>query len=369
MTTAGPAGARLDAQTFPYGRYRTAGRWLGRTWRSPAMRALTKAVLTIWITTTLTFGLIRLMPGSPVDIKIEELTRDGAMTYEEARGMVGALIAIDLDAPVHEQYLSFLEHLARGDLGASFLSSGTSVSSIILAVLPWTILAVGVGTFLSFIVGVLIGLVAAYRRGGWFDNLFVTGSSIVSSIQPYLLAVMIIVVFGVQLRWLPVAQMRGATTPGIAPGFTLEFIGDVLYHASLPILMFFLVHIGHWVLSMKSATLGSLEEDYVAAARARGLSDARITTAYVGRNAILPLVQQLAIAAGFIVGGSILIETLLVYPGVGYRLDRAIAQRDYPVMQGILLVITASVVVANLVADLVYSKIDPRIGRPGGASG
>ena len=175
-----------------------------------------------------------------------------------------------------------------------------------------------------------------------------------------------VLVLGVQLRLVPITQMRGAYTAGIQPGFTLEFVGDVLFHAALPITVFFLTHIGHWILSMRSATLAALEDDHVIAARARGLSDGRITTAYVGRNAVLPLVTQLAISVGFTVGGAVLIEQIFVYQGIGQRLVRAVAQRDYPVMQGILLLVTVSVVIANLVADLLYSRLDPRIGRAGG---
>jgi len=137
----------------------------------------------------------------------------------------------------------------------------------------------------------------------------------------------------------------------------------VFFHAALPIFVYFLTNIGHWILSMRNATLAALEEDYVAAARARGLSESRITTAYVGRNAALPLVTQLAISIGFIVGGAVLIEQVFLYQGVGLRLLRAVAQRDYPVMQGILLLVTVSVVIANLAADLLYSRLDPRIGR------
>src|SRR3989442_1074995 len=239
-------------------------RYLGSAWRHPVLRAVLKAALTILVATAITFVLIRLLPGNPVDLRIDELTRDG---------------------------------------------------------------------------------------------------SIVSSVPNYLIAILIVLIFGVQLELLPITQMRGATSPGIHPGFTPEFVGDVLFHAALPILVFFLTHIGHWILSMRNATLATLEEDFVIAARARGLPDSRITTAYVGRNAVLPLVTQLAISVGFIVGGAVLIEQIFLYQGVGLRLIRAVNQRDYPVMQGILLLVTISVVVANLVADLLYSRLDPRIGR------
>jgi len=336
---------------------------LGTLWRHPILRAVLKAVLTILVATVITFALIRLLPGNPIDLRIDELTRDGAMTYEQARDQVSATYPIDLSDPIPLQFLTYLWNVARGDLGNSYLATTASVTSIIFAVLPWTLFAVGTGLLLSFAAGVGLGLLAAYNRGSPFDQAVSTIGSIVSSVPSYLIAILIVLIFGVQLELIPITQMRGALSPGVHPGFTLEFIGDVFFHASLPISVYFLTNIGHWILSMRNATLATLEEDYVVAARARGLPESRITTAYVGRNAALPLVTQLAIAIGFILGGAVLIEQVFLYQGVGLRLLRAITQRDYPVMQGILLLVTASVVVANLAADLLYSKLDPRIGR------
>jgi len=191
--------------------------------------------------------------------------------------------------------------------------------------------------------------------------------SLLYSVPNYLQAIIIIVFLGVQLQWLPITQMRGAYSPGITPALSVAFIRDALFHASLPIATYVLSTIGSWMLIMKSSTVATLNEDYVTAARARGLKDRRITTAYVGRNAVLPLFTQLAIAAGFVVGGSILVEPLFQYQGVGFVLRSTVNQRDYPVMQGIFLVITASVVVANLLADLLYSRLDPRIRAEGEA--
>src|SRR5207245_2657299 len=236
-------------------------RYFGGFWRHPFARAVLKAVLTVWVTTTLTFFLIRLMPGNPVELKIDEL------------------------------------------------------------------------------------------------------------IQTAHLALLIILFAGVQWHLINFTSMRGAYTSGLEPGFTPAFIADIFYHAALPITIYFLTPLGHWILSMRSATLSALEEDYVTAARARGLSDGRIRTAYVGRNAVLPLVTQLAISVGFIVGGAAVIEQLFAYQGVGKRLLDSVTQRDYPVIQGVVLLTTISVVVANLAADLLYSKLDPRIGRAGGAAG
>lgn len=368
MTTT-PADMKLVAQQFPTSpSSRRARRILG-TWRHPLVQAIAKAVVKVFIATSLTFFLIRLMPGNPIDIKIDELTKDGLMSYADARAQAASLFSIDLDRPIPEQYLSYLGSLVHGDIGYSFVSQGTPVMSIVLAVLPWTLFSVGTGLLLSFSVGVFLGLLAAYNRNKPLDHILSLGGSIISAVPQYFIALLIVVVLGVQLRWVPFTSMRGATSSGIVAGFTPQFIGDVLYHAALPISVYFLATLGHWILGMKSATVNALEEDYVNAARARGLSDGRIMTAYVGRNAVLPLVTQLAITAGLAIGGSILIEKYFVYQGVGLRLEAAILQRDYPVMQGILLMVTLSVVIANLLADVLYTRLDPRIGRAGGATG
>src|SRR6266513_2900050 len=331
MATITPAQGELQIRTLqrsPLSRVRGN---LGGLWGRPITQAIAKALLTIFVTSTITFVLIRLMPGSPVEI--------------------------NLDAPIHEQYFEYLGNLVHGNLGNSFLSRGTSVMSIILSVLPWTLFAVGTGLLLSFVLGIALGLVAAYRRNSLLDHAVSTGGSIISSIPGYLIALLIVLIFGIQLRWLPITQMRGAFTSGITPGFTFEFIGDILFHAALPISVFFLTHIGLWILSMRSATLAALEEDHVTVARARGLTDGRITTAYVGRNAVLPLVSQFAIAAGAVVGGAVIIEQIFVYQGVGLRLVASVNQRDYPLMQGIILMTTVCVIAANLIADLLYTRL------------
>ena len=164
-----------------------------------------------------------------------------------------------------------------------------------------------------------------------------------------------------QCKVLPISQKGGTTSPGLTPSFSLDFLQDALFHPFLPITTYVLTTVGTWMLSMKGSTVGTLGEDFVTVARARGLTDWRITTAYVGRNAALPLFTQLTIAIGFVVGGSFLIETLFQYQGIGYVLSGAIAQRDYPVMQGVFLVITMSVILANLLADFLYGWLDPRI--------
>jgi len=364
-----PIETRMTVDTYPTSGTLRVRRWLGALWERPLARAIARAILTIYVVITLTFVIVRLMPGNPVDIFINQLIAEQGISYAEAADQASGLFNLDLKAPLHEQYWDYFTRLIRGDLGASYLSAGTPVVAIIAATLPWTLFTVGTALLLSFIVGIGFGLIAAYRRDSRFSTIVPTFGSIVSSFPNYLVALLIVVFLGTQWRLLPIAQMRGASSPGIAPGFTPDYVGDVLFHAALPIVVFFLTGIGGWILGMKSATMATLEEDYVNAARARGLRDGRIGTAYVGRNAVLPLIAAFAISAGHVMGGAIFVERILVYPGIGLRLIGAVEQRDYPVISGIVLIVTAAVVVANLLADILYSKLDPRIGRAGGAAG
>jgi len=364
-----PADARLATDMYRYSPYARGRRALVWMWDRPIARSLVRVVITIFLVTTLNFVLIRLMPGNAIDNYIAQIMNEQLLSYEDARQQASGLFNVDLKKPIHEQYFQFLGDLAHGNLGTSMLSQGTSVTSIIAAYLPWTLFTVGLGLLLSFTAGTFLGLLAAYRRDSPFDHVVSTVGSILSSIPNYITALLLVVILGTQLRILPIAEMRGSSSPGVTPGFHLEYLADILFHAVLPVTVIFIATVGHWLLSMKSATLATLEEDYVTAARARGLSDGRITTAYVGRNAVLPLVSQLAIQAGYVVGGAFFVEVILVYPGIGLRLFKSIEQRDYTVMQGIVLLLTVSVVVANLVADLAYAKLDPRIGRAGGANG
>ncbi len=341
----------------------TAGAVASGFWRHAILRALVKAAATIYVVSTFTFVIVRLMPGNPIEIYIDKLVTEQLLSYEDALATATGKFSVDLRRPIYEQYVSYLGNLARGDLGSSILSEGTPVTALLLRYLPWTVFAVGTGLMLSFLIGISLGLMTALKRNSPTDHVVSSVSAVVSSIPDYLIGILLVVFLGVQLRWLPITQMRGVLSPGIQPGFTFEFVRDAFFHASLPIVTYVLTHTGIWMLTMKNSTLAALEEDYVTAARARGLSERRITTAYVGRNAILPLFTQFTISAGFILGGALFIEFIFVYQGLGWLLYNSINQRDYSIMQGVFLLITVSVVVANLLADLVYTKLDPRIGR------
>lgn len=335
--------------------------WMKRLAGSYFLRTLLKTLLTVFVVTTLIFFLIRLLPGNPVDQIVSQLVSQQAMSFEEARARATALFSIDFNQPLHLQYIEYLGNTARGDFGMSLLSPGTTVTSVILKFLPWTVFSVGISLIVSFTVGIFLGMIMAYRRDTWLDHTLTVFASIFSAVPNYLVGLMLIVWLGIQWQIVPIANMRGSLSPNTVIGPTWAFFSDALFHAALPIATYVLTSIGGWMLSMKSSTISTLGEDYVTVAKARGLRDWRITTAYVGRNASLPLFTQLALSIGFIVGGSLLIESIFVYQGIGQTLFNAINRRDYTLMQGIFLVTTLSVVFANFFADLLYSLLDPRI--------
>ena len=324
-------------------------------------RRILRALLTIFFVTSAIFFLIRLLPGDPVEVYINQQMTQYGYSYDEAKNQAQSLFAFDSDQPMPLQYLDYLRSLSQGDLGMSIGSPGTTVWQIINSRIWWTVFCVGTALLLSFAIGVLLGMVMAYKRNTWLEGGLSGFASVTHSIPNYLLAILIIIIFGVRLGWIPFSNMRGAISPGQEVGFTLSFIWDALYHASLPIAIYVLTSIGGWMLLMKSSTIAALEEDFVTAARARGVPEWRVLFFYVGRNAILPLFTQLTISIGFVVGGSLLVEPIFKYEGIGERLFLAISKRDYTLLQGIFLMITISVVFFNLLSDMLYSRLDPRI--------
>jgi peptide/nickel transport system permease protein len=333
------------------------------------VRRIAKAVLTVFLVTTGTFFMVRLLPGNPVDTFIQTQIAQTGMSYQDAAAQAKNLFSLDPDEPLIQQYVTYMINLLHGDFGNSLLSPGTTVADVIKTYLPWTLFSVGVATIFSFAIGIAAGMIMAYRRESWVDHLLSSLGSLLHAIPNYILAILIVVFLGVKLQWFNLTEARGSYTPGVEPSFSLSFLNDIFYHAMLPILAYALTTVGSWALVMKSSTVETLGEDYVTVARARGLSDSRIRTGYVGRNAVLPLFSQLAVSLGFVVGGSIFVERIFGYQGIGLALFNAVNGRDYPVLQGIFLVLTISVVAANLLADVLYSRLDPRIRVSGQAKG
>ncbi len=354
--SAEPTGPALETKTQPTLRER----WK-RTRSSYTFRIMLQGLITVWAATTFTFFLIRLLPGNPVEIKIDQLMQQQGLEYDEARSMAAGLFDFNPDQPLLEQYVDYLVKLTQGDLGQSIVSAGTDVRSQILRFLPWTLISIGSALLISFTVGIIIGMAMAYWRGSLFDNVMTGIASILSGIPDYVYAILIILVLGVQMELFNVGEMRGGVNQDIEPGFTAEYIGSVIKHALLPITTYVLATVGVWILSMKSSTISTLGEDYINVAKARGLSERRVLTAYVGRNAMLPLVSRLAISIGFVVSGSVIVERFFEYPGLGRALFLAVSKRDYTTMQGIFLVITVAVILSNILADLLMGWLDPRV--------
>jgi peptide/nickel transport system permease protein len=333
---------------------------LKRFRKSYTFRVIVQGLLTIWAATTFTFVLVRALPGNPVEVRIDQLMQQG-FTLDEARNQAATLFDFNPDEPLFNQYLDYMGKLIQGDLGLSITSAGTPVLDQIMRFLPWTLVSIGTALLISFSAGILIGIMMAYWRGGILDNVITTVASVLSGIPDYVYAIVIILVAGVQLELFDVGEMRGGVSQSVVAGFTPEYILSVIKHALLPIITYLLATIGVWILAMKSSTISTLGEDYINVAKARGLSEGRILTAYVGRNAMLPLVTRLAISIGFVLGGSVIVEKFFQYPGLGLQLSRAVTARDYTTMQGIFLVITIGVVVSNILADLMMGWLDPRV--------
>jgi len=329
--------------------------------KSYAFLRLIRAIVIIIVVISISFFIVRLMPGNPVDLYIVYLETTYSMPYQQAKAMAAAIFGVNLNEPLYKQYIEYMINVFRGNLGRSMFMNGMPVIKIIAQYLPWTVFTVGTGLLISFIFGILIGMAIAYRRGGILDSTITILSSILNSVPNYIIAMLLIIIFGDYLGVVPFSMLRGAYSSNVIPGWNIPFIMSVIQHAIFPIFTYVITTIGGWILLMRGSTISVLGEDYITVARARGLPESKIMTTYVGRNAILPIFTNFTIAVAFIFGGSVLVESIFVYPGIGLRLLQAINQRDYPVMQGIFLIITIAVIAANYLADVLYGLLDPRI--------
>jgi peptide/nickel transport system permease protein len=304
---------------------------------------------------TINFAIPRLMTGNPVQLLIARFQgrldpRAEASLYETFGFVSG---------PVHEQYITYMRNLLAGNLGISVAWYPAPVSSVIATGLGWTLRLVGVATILSFTIGIMLGIFAAWRRGKFVDSVVLPISTILSSFPYFWLALLILYVFGFNLKWFPLNHaydLHNLSEDWTNPAFLLS----VVYHAFLPATTILITSVGGWMLGMRNNMINVLSEDYITMAQAKGLSDRRVMLTYAARNAILPSLTGFAMSLGFILGGALLTEIVFSYPGIGYTLLTAVNARDYPVMQAVFLMITFSVLGANLIADTAYVLLDPR---------
>ncbi|PWH05251.1 peptide ABC transporter permease [Brachybacterium endophyticum] len=305
-----------------------------------------------WAALTLNFLIPRLMPGDPVTLLLEG--SQGAID-PAAKAAIAKAYGIS-DDPLPVQYVDYLRALAHGDLGTSISQFPVPVVDIISRALPWTLGLVGVATVVSFLLGTGLGVLLAWRRGTWSDHVL-PALTFLNAIPYFWMALILVLVLSVHLGLFPNA---GGYERILFPGWTPQFIGSILYHALLPAITIVLGSFAGWVLSMRNMTVTVLGEDYVSLAEAKGLPSRHVLLTYAARNAILPSITGFALSLGAVVGGSMLTEVIFNYPGVGYTLFSAVQAQDFPLMQGLFLIISLAVIAANLVADVAYVFLDPR---------
>lgn len=321
------------------------------------MRVLARRVglylVTAIVAITVNFFIPRLMPGNPVEVAI------GHMQSRVTPATIRALdlqYGLDTKASLWAQYLHYWGQLLHGNLGISFSSYPSTVGTVVRSALPWTIGLVGLATVLSFVLGTLLGIAAAWRRGSWLDNLL-PAMTFFQAAPYFFVAILVVALFATKLGWFP--ENSGYDTTLLNPGLNWPYISNMLDHAVLPALTIVLGSIAGWIIGMRNMMLTTMDEDYVLIAEAKGLSRRRVIS-YAARNAILPSVSGFSLAIGFVVSGSLLTEIVFSYPGIGFVLLQAIGSEDYPLLQGIFLIITFAVLAANFLADLAYAFLDPR---------
>ncbi len=309
-------------------------------------RRLLRGVLTMWFAVTVTFFLLRLLPGDPA-----LAVADPGMT-EELRAEL--LRDYGLDRPLAVQYWEYLTQLLHGNLGVSFRQN-QPVLDILLERLPWTLLLAGSALVVTVALGIPLGVLAATRAKGTLDRLIQVGGITGQSLFIPSIGVFLLYVFGVVFGILPIGGAMDDDVYGLAA------YGSIAMHLILPCLSLVLVQLGSYVLTLRSTLIDALGEDYCTLARAKGLPNRKVVWRHALRNALLPTTTLVGLQLGFLVGGAVLTESIYAYPGVGRAIFEAVGQLDFPVLQGAFLMLAFAVIAANLLTDLAYGLLDPRV--------
>jgi peptide/nickel transport system permease protein len=316
-------------------------------------------IFTLWAAITINFFIPRLTPGDPVQAVMASF---GGQLDPHAIQSLTVLFGLDKHQSLWQQYTSYLAQLSHGDLGISFHNFPTPVTTVLGEELPWTLTLLGVTTLLAFTIGTLLGVLAGWRRGGWADNL-IPATTFVQSIPYFFLALLAVNFLATGTdSFFP---SSGGYDNALTPGWSGQFIGSAIQHSLLPALTILVTSVAGWILGMRNMMVTTTAEDYITVAHAKGLSERRVALSYAARNALLPSVSGFGMALGLVVSGAFLVEAVFSYPGIGEELVTSIGQKDYPMLQGIFLVVTISVLVANLIADIVYTLLDPRTRKEG----
>jgi peptide/nickel transport system permease protein len=312
----------------------------------------------IWAVATFTFFLVHALPGNPGDAAYENYIMQG-MSPTQAQAKVSAVFGFTSHAPLFTQYRGYIWKLLQGNLGQSISYSGVPVTHVLLSAAPWTVFPALAGLTIAFAVGVSGGVVAAVKRASrWGATLSMSGS-IIAGVPVFVVALVLDFLFHTEWHMLPYGDTSDVT---LIPGWNGPYMWSIIQHAVMPVATYALLGYGGWLLTMKSSVVSVLGDDFILAAELRGLPEPT-RLRYISRNAILPLFTVFALSIGYLLGGSVLVEDVFDYPGLGNILLQAIGSRDYPLMTGAFLIITVTILVANIAADLMYAVIDPRVRR------
>jgi peptide/nickel transport system permease protein len=323
------------------------------------LRRIGFLLVVIWTAATIIFFIPRLSARNPIRERFSELARTGGFSPSELEKIVNAYNQkFGLDKPLVEQYVSYMGGILRGDLGPSLYKYPKSVMELVLEALPWTIALLLTTTILSFILGNLVGALAAWPRSPRWVKGLMGPLMMMQGIPPYLLGLLLLFYVGYRLQWLP---LGGAYSKGLVPDMSLTFILDAARHQIMPAFSLILASVGWWALGMRGMGVTILGEDYVNFAEHKGLSPRTIFGSYYVRNALLPQVTGLALAFSAVVVSGGLVEGLYGLPGVGSVLGAAIRANDYFVIYGITLFLILAVAIFMLIVDIIYPLLDPRI--------
>jgi len=314
------------------------------------IRKVTQAIVTMVEIVLLMFLLFRIMPGSP-----DRAVKRPNITIEQVQALKAQL---GLDKPlVPDQLVTYIGSTLSGDLGYSFKFRGQPVTEVVADAIGPTVLLIGLGELIAIVVGLALGSLSGWRRGGLVDRVGNGVSLILYSMPYFVIGMPMIIIFAAGLHWFPTS---GMTTSGGSSDAVSQLV-DLGSHLVLPLVAVSLGLIGGYSILMRSAILETRAEDYITTARAKGLPDRRVLWTHAFPNALLPMVTWIAISLGYVIAGAITLEVVFNWPGIGTLTVEALDARDYPLLQGIFLLISVSVVVANLIADLVYGLLDPRV--------
>ena len=322
--------------------------------------------LVILVAATFNFAIPRLAPGNPIGAITSRMSNasagieNGQAMFEAWRKRFG------LDDPIYIQYAKYLWNTFRFDFGESLSAYPAEVWDIILPAIGWSVGLIGVSVLLTFLLGITIGAALAWKGTPKTLKAILPVTMIGGVLPFYLLGLMLLYLFAFSLKIFP---SNGAVDSSIPKEFSGPYIGSIARHAVLPALSIILTSLGGWALTMRGLVINTIGEDYMLLAEAKGLKKVRILWWYAVRNAIPPQLMQLAIALGYVVSGSILVEIVFSYPGLGYQLYMAIQNSDYTVIQGITLILAVTVGLCVLIIDLIYPRLDPRVTYVAESSG